>query len=261
MKNTLIASLGVIILSGFLGFGAYADHVWGYHWARQANPFTLKLGDNLTGAWDPYLAVTASDWSLSSVLDANVVFSGKNPKTCKPTVGRGEICNAKYGFNGWLGVAQVWALGEHITQGTVKMNDSYFNQTKYNTSAWKNLVMCQEVGHLFGLDHQDENTANGNLGTCMDYTADPSTNQHPNAHDYEALESIYAHLDSNTSVAQSTASLPAVAIADEERDWGREVSRSRDGRHSAYERRVDGSVVLTHVFWTDEAAKERGRDR
>jgi hypothetical protein len=40
--------------------------------------------------------------------------------------------------------------------------------------------MCQEVGHTFGLDHQDENFNNTNLGTCMDYTNDPSTNQHPN---------------------------------------------------------------------------------
>ncbi len=33
--------------------------------------------------------------------------------------------------------------------------------------------MCQEIGHDFGLDHQDENFNNPNLGTCMDYTNDP----------------------------------------------------------------------------------------
>lgn len=261
MKNTLLVSLGIIIFSGSLGFGAYADHVWGYHWARQANPFTLKLGDNLTGAWDPYLVTTASDWSVSSVLDTTVIFSGKNPKTCKPTAGRGEICNAKYGFNGWLGIAQVWATGEHITQGIVKVNDSYFNQTKYNTSVWKNLVMCQEVGHLLGLDHQDENTTNGNLDTCMDYTSNPASNQHPNAHDYEALEAIYTHLDSSTSAAQSTPSVPAVAATPDVSDWGKEVRRSRNGRHSTYARSENGTTILTHVFWTDEVAKERARDR
>ena len=60
--------------------------------------------------------------------------------------------------------------------------------------------MCQEVGHTFGLDHQDENFNNANLGTCMDYTNDPSTNQHPNKHDYDELITIYSHLDSTTTV-------------------------------------------------------------
>ena len=44
---------------------AGASHSWGsYHWARTSNPFTLKLGDNVSSVWDSYLATTASDWSL-----------------------------------------------------------------------------------------------------------------------------------------------------------------------------------------------------
>src|SRR6266567_7362536 len=35
------------------------------HWARTANPFTIKLGDNVSSAWDSYLAVASSDWTLS----------------------------------------------------------------------------------------------------------------------------------------------------------------------------------------------------
>jgi hypothetical protein len=46
-------------------------------------------------------------------------------------------------------------------------------------------VSCQEVGHTLGLDHQDENFNNANLGTCMDYKNNQSTNQHPNKHDYD----------------------------------------------------------------------------
>ena len=51
-----------------LGFGAffsvaYANHSWGsYHWARTANPFELALGDNVSSAWDKYLATASSDW-------------------------------------------------------------------------------------------------------------------------------------------------------------------------------------------------------
>ena len=33
---------------------ANASHSWAnYHWARTSNPFTLNLGDNVGGAWDP----------------------------------------------------------------------------------------------------------------------------------------------------------------------------------------------------------------
>src|SRR5262245_26631587 len=160
---------------------ALATHSWGgYHWARTANPFTLKLGDNVSGVWDSVLATTSSDWSQSSVLDTLIVPGASNPRNCKPTKGMVQVCNAAYGNNGYLGVAQIWLSGGHITQGTVKLNDTYFNTSAYNSTAWRNLVSCQEVGHTFGLDHQDEIFDNANLNTCMDYTNSPESNQHPN---------------------------------------------------------------------------------
>ena len=109
-----------------------------------------------------------------------------------------------YGNNGWLGIAQIWASGSHITQGVVKLNDTYFNTPTYDTGSWRQFVMCQEIGHTFGLDHQDENFNNANLGSCMDYTNNPSSNQHPNTHDYDQLESIYSHVDGTTTVGMST---------------------------------------------------------
>src|SRR5262245_8358317 len=106
----------------------YANHSWnGYHWARTSNPFTVKLGDNVSGPWDSILVTTSSDWSQSTVLDMTIVTGGTIPKRCRPTNGRVEVCNATYGNTGWLGVAQIWVSGSHITQGTVKLNDTYFN--------------------------------------------------------------------------------------------------------------------------------------
>lgn len=33
--------------------GSSANHSWGtYHWSRTSNPFTLKVGDNVTANWD-----------------------------------------------------------------------------------------------------------------------------------------------------------------------------------------------------------------
>ena len=129
----------------------------------------------------------------------------KTPRTCKPTTGRIEVCSATYGKTGRLGIAQIWANGDHITQAVTKVNDTYFNTAPYNTPAWRQMVMCQEIGHDFGLNHQDENFSNPNLGSCMDYTSDPSTNQSPNAHDYDELDSvIYGRTDSTTTVGAST---------------------------------------------------------
>jgi hypothetical protein len=240
-----------------------ANHSWGgYHWARTSNPFTLKLGDNVSSAWDTYLGTTSSDWSLSAVLDTTIVAGRANPKNCRATSGRVEVCNSTYGNNGWLGVAQIWASGGHITQGAVKLNDTYFKTATYNTPAWRNLVMCQEVGHTLGLDHQDENFGNTPLGTCMDYSNDPVPNQHPNAHDYEELDIIYAHLDSTTTAGQTTLNghmPPAMNDIDFDTpaQWGKLIRTSHGGRTEVYELDFGGGhKVFTFVIWAEEG---RGR--
>ena len=253
----IITTLALVAAFAAAGV-AQANHAWGnYHWARMANPFTLTLGDNLTTNWDSYLQTTSADWNVSSVLDTTIVagltnnIKGKNtPKNCTPSSGRAEVCNAKYGLNGWLGIATIWASGDHITAGTVKLNDSYFNLSSYNTPAWKNFVMCQEVGHIFGLDHQDEGFSNANLGTCMDYTNFPESNQHPNAHDYEMLETMYSHLDSSTTIAQTSAS--NLQDSNNPQDWGKEVRRSADGRASVFVKDAgQGNKIIRHVFWAE----------
>jgi hypothetical protein len=249
-KSIIVFAILALFLSAN---SALADHSWGnYHWARTSNPFTLKLGDNVSSLWDSYLGTTSSDWTSSSVLNTTIV-SGLGGKNCRATLGRVEICNRTYGNNGWLGIASIWASGNHITQGTVKMNDTYFNTASYNTPAWRNLVMCQEVGHTFGLDHQDETFTNPNLGTCMDYTNSPTSNQHPNAHDYTMLETIYAHLDSLTTISQTTSSKnQGSEVSDLKSTWGRAVAQDGAGKDSVFEKDLGGgNKVLTHVFWVE----------
>ena len=257
MMNLTKLSLFFLLISvfsflAFLAPAAWANHSWGdYHWGRTSNPFTLKLGDNLSSSWDPYLGTTSSDWSVSSVLDTTIVAGGTAARRCRPTSGRVEVCNYRYGNNGWLGLAQIWVSGSHITQGVTKVNDTYFNRAQYNTPAWKNLVMCQEVGHTLGLDHQDEDFNNSPLGTCMDYTNDPTPNQHPNQHDYDELAAIYAHLDSLTTIQSGTQKLPlglstARGVLDgdfENRSqWGKELRNN--GKVAVYERDFGGGQKL-----------------
>jgi hypothetical protein len=249
---TTAAALAVVSLLAITPGPAAASHSWnGYHWARTADPFTLQVGDNVSGAWDSVLETTIGDWSTSTVLELSKVTGQANPRNCRPTSGRVEVCNSTYGNNGWLGLAQIWVSGKHITQGVTKLNDYYFNSPTYNTTAWRNLVSCQEVGHTLGLDHQDENFDNKNLGTCMDYTRDPSTNQHPNQHDYDELLIIYdpdkgGHLDSSTTVSSSLASGRANpdAAGNSEADWGRAIRNGPDGQPILFERDLGNNVTL-----------------
>jgi len=221
---------------------AFANHSWnGYHWARTANPFTVKLGDNVSGLWDGMLVTASSDWSQSTVLDTTIVAGGTRPKPCKATLGRVEVCSASYGNSGWLGVATIWLQSgtTHIVQGTVKNNDYYFGNSsyQYNNTAEMQHVICQEIGHTFGLDHQDETGIS--LNTCMDYYHNTSASDikstHPNSHDYQELSTIYQHLDSSTTVGAAPAS--------------RLVPIGQIGESKYVDRLANGLTRITFVRW------------
>jgi len=248
---------------------AFASHSWGnYHWARTSNPFTLKVVDAVSGTWDPFLDEAISDWSGSSVLNLVRDGAGTNPKKCTAITGKILACNAAYGQRGWLGIATIWASGDHITKATTKLNDTYFGMAQYNTPAWRRLVTCQEIAHDFGLDHQDENFNNANLGTCMDYTSDPDgppSNEHPNSHDFQQLGTIYSHTDNSTTIASSVATTdfgirtvgrPAGTAAsdnepgDSPAEWGRAIGTDAQGRPNVYLKELGGGQrKITHVLW------------
>src|SRR6266540_2131885 len=254
----LVVSITILALVAFPS-SASANHSWGgYHWARTSNPFTIKLGDNVSGQWDAMLVTASSDWSKSNVMDTTIVTGGAKPRNCRPTSGRVEVCNASYGNTGWLGVAQIWITGgTHITQGTVKNNDYYFGSSsyQYNNTAEMQHVICQEVGHTFGLDHQSTDGSSQN--TCMDYYQNKSdtdtTSTHPNQHDYDELGIIYAHLDSFNSAFGiggnlATLSMPVVDGDDLEQPWhwGNPVAFDVAGRANVFVLdRGDGDKVVT----------------
>jgi hypothetical protein len=253
--SRLAAAILTVFSIAILPTAALANHTWGnYHWARTSNPFTLQVGDNVSSAWDRILDTSISDWSASSVLNlTRVAGTVSNLKRCTARSGRVEVCNTTYGNNGWLGIATISASGSHITAGTVKLNDTYYNSPTYNTTAWRNLVMCQEIGHTFGLAHQDENFSNANLGTCMDYTNDPSTNQHPNKHDYDLLEQIYAHTDSSTTIGSAVVPFPMEAFDEQDPgQWGNVIRVSDNGKVLLYERDLGlGNRIFRFVYYVE----------
>lgn len=252
-RRALLAA--VVLAVGFAATSS-ANHSWGgYHWEFNGSVLSLNVGDNVSSAWDPYLNEAIADWNQSSVLNLTKVAGGTRPKNCRPTAGRIEACNARYGNNGWLGIAQIWLSGGHISQALTKVNDTYFNTSTYNKPEWRRLVMCQEIAHDFGLDHQDENFNNANLGSCMDYTSNPlgpPSNEHPNAHDYQQLEVIYSHVDGAASAALNMPPAMGQINFEGPEQWGRLVRSSTNGRVHIYELDFGrGHKVITHVFWAD----------
>jgi hypothetical protein len=270
-KLVVLAALAAVAATALAG-SASASHSWGkYHWARTSNPFTIDLGNNTTSAWSSLLTTASSDWSQSSVLDTRIVSGGTNRTACNATSGRVEVCNADYGDTGWLGVAQIWIYtgSSHIAQGTVKLNDYYFggaggSSYPYNNSAEKQHVICQEVGHTFGLDHQS--TSGASLGTCMDYYHNTSSSDtkstHPNQGDYDQLRCIYdptvrrqtlssgghkcrgtGHLDSFNSVNGAFGRFPSA------------VPSFAPGTRVAEDKYVDhlpdGGLLVTWVTWVN----------
>ncbi|RST30230.1 hypothetical protein HMF7854_04855 [Sphingomonas ginkgonis] len=282
MKNwTRIAGLGTVA-AALAVTPASANHSWGnYHWARTANPVQLRINAAVTSAWSSYVSAAQGQWDQSNVLAlSSGAGSGFSAKRCDPVAGQLLVCNAAYGQRGWLGIASVWANGDHITQATTKLNDSYYGSgSTYNTPAWRAMVACQEIGHDFGLGHVNETFTDPNTGSCMDYTNDPTgtkgtngtkANVAPNQHDYDQLATIYAHLDSVNTASSAPAATnfglrevgkPAAAgrpedpgVGDTMAEWGRGIHEDGKGRPDLFVKVLaDGRQVITHVFWAPDA--------
>lgn len=264
LRFSVFATLAVLLFIGVAP--ANAGHSWSnYHWSRASNPITIPFGNNVTGAWPSYLSTAASQWSVTSSPCGNVtnpvrvslVAGGSGSRQCRVADGRVEVCNANYGFNGWLGIAGIYASGDHITKGYVKLNDSYFNTATYNTPDWRQMVMSQEIGHTFGLGHQDETFDNADLldpcgkGSCMDYSNTPANQTAPNKHDFEQLASSYSHTDGAAFVARGNPFDDGLDVEDPG-SWGRAVKFGANGRGIVYERDLPGGDrLITFVVWAE----------
>lgn len=253
MRGISKVTLAVGVALAAVSAPVLADHSWGgYHWARTTSELNVPVGDNVDSRWDSYLVEAVNDWNASTVIQSPLVAGTTNPKQCRPVSGTIQACNSKYGRTGWLGIAQIWLSNGHISQGITKVNDTYFDTATYNKPEWRRLVMCQEIGHDYGLDHQDETFDNPNLGTCQDYTNNPlgpPSNEHPNAHDYDQLLTIYNHLES-AAVASRTRSAAATEIGHELKDLGRAVDFDSRGRPITFVRKISRTeTVVTHITW------------
>ena len=152
-------------------------HSWGgYHWKYDhLSPTVVNKTTSLL-------------YDVSGmVLEWNNLLTPVQP--IMTTSRKGDIIVSESSSVFWLGLAQIWLdSAGHIVKGEVKLNTRLLK--KYSTDVAGH-VLCQEIGHVLGLDHNRDA-----LDTCMNDTSAVSNPwPHPNAHDAEELNLIYNHVD------------------------------------------------------------------
>jgi hypothetical protein len=231
--------LSLIMISS--AASVHAGNYLGYRWATPQTPFSITWGNNVNSTWSPLVQTAAANWSKSNSLDVTIVPGATSPTQCAITIGRVEVCNAKYGATGWYGLTQFAMSNGYIAGSSVKLNDSYKMTREYKT-----MIACHETGHTFGLDHQDTMFGNANLGTCLDYTNNPLSNQQPNTTDYNTLTEVYSINTAFSTLSTSTAIQLALVDLKSPKGWGRKVKESKDKGEAIFERDLgNGKSIIT----------------
>lgn len=281
-KFILGASAATLCLA--LSAPVQSDHSWAnYHWDIATTDAPLSLYTSLSEPhWPSIVADAVDEWDGNDPDSAGYTdhlrptilgTSSANPKRCRPNNGQILVCSDSYGLRGWLGVATVWASGDHITRANTQLNDSYHNVAPYNSNSWRRAVACQELGHDFGLGHQNEDFNTDATMSCMEYTSAPAGNETPDAHDYEQLDAIYTAHAAETddgggggggpgggppdgrgpknadafTFVEPGATHPRAGI---DPAWGRTIGYDREGRPNRFmQMQPDGTRKLTHVTW------------
>jgi len=203
MKFVQLINTTSLIIISTLSTTALADHSWStYHWAKTTTMVNLPVIDSVTIDWQGSFDNSIEAWEKYGPISHTVESEDDRSrirKRCSAKTGKMKVCNAGYGYNGWAGLASINIDSNgHIVKGVAKMNDSYMEG---DTDDYRNHVMCQEMGHIYGLGHTSEDGSSQK--TCMDYSDDLAS-QWPNDHDYELLTAIYNHIDDYDSTIASS---------------------------------------------------------
>ncbi len=195
-------------LAALLAPAAQASHQWGsYHWNKDGVAVRdVTVGDNHGGGvpdWPALFDTVVGGFAATVDVDGLYTDVYGWPGytgayfSLSEAGGSGDVesYNSDYGNNGWLGLASIWVSrgkNKHITRGESKVNDYYVTLPGYDgfdeDVEWL-AVLCQEIGHTFGLGHTTTDFS------CMNTEDRPLRYPEPNDHDTVTLNStgMYGH--------------------------------------------------------------------
>ena len=182
--KTLVAALLALFSALVLVSVAGADHSWnGYHWPsdHRSPAVYSKATSNLYNVPAAVTEWAALGTPIQPAMTANST---------------GAAVTVSEGYSPWwLGLARVYLTSDgHITKGEVKLNTKLLK--KYPAAAADH-VLCQELGHIWGLDHNRVGDSSPDDQTCMNDQVNLRSVQYttPNQHDVDELNLIYAHAE------------------------------------------------------------------
>ncbi|KAL7436085.1 hypothetical protein ACHAXH_007865 [Discostella pseudostelligera] len=168
--------------------GDNTTYLWEEDFIQPSNGgLHLTLRNALDDNWQTEFEQAVSDWQESDALVLETERVDVD-HTCTPVDGYMVVCNANFGATGWVGINENSIVRDVIVSSVAKMNEYYLMNADYDH---RRFTMCHEIGHGFGLPHTDENPYNDNLGNCLDYTDDPSSNVLPGDVNMDKLRGMY----------------------------------------------------------------------
>jgi len=275
LSRGVCAAVAVVAFCALIPAPADATHSWASHWRRTAGVRNIPVRRFLSSIWISRYNTAMADWrkaAMTKIKPYTLTTGAQNPN-CPMVAGQISACDGNYGATGWGGYAQIWWDGSgHALYGRALQNNYYFSGSSATTVAWRQHIICQEIGHLFGLGHVNEIQNNRNTGSCMDYTNDPDggsggasssdpNNMHPNAHDYAIVNARHNHIGFIFPEAARDTPMPqAVRDYDKKRlgQFGRLVYSANDGLTERFEEHFPGGWgVATWVIKLPKGRESR----
>lgn len=199
----------VLVLIGVLTMvvGVVSAEQWSvYHWYRSDDAeLVLDIGDCHSPTsrtnWSGLLSEVVANWN-------DIPNGGNSPYIGfrKTNCGGADIksYNDDYGNTGWLGLATLSigkGKGYHIRSAESQVNEYYVAYPGYynfdEAIEWQH-VLCQEIGHTFGVGHNRPGDSDGNYdNTCMNDVVFPLRYPTANKYEYDLLNSMYEHNHGN----------------------------------------------------------------